>query len=159
MEISNILCTSKPEDWLNVIEDDKQRYILMALVKSGITEDKIIEMWLDEVEKQGQAFTVMNFHKITRSDLMEKFKELFTKLICGDEVYLENRKEIISQTKNLHKIITVSLATTIGAHFGLQAAIIYPVIALFLSTVSRLGFDTYCELQGYPINDQKKDNT
>lgn len=117
MGILNILNTSSSIDWLNTIEDEKQRNTFILLIKSGYSEDKIFEVWLNALEEMKQSPDT-NMYKYTPfkfNELKEKVKGEFIKFVCGDKNYLEQQKDIIGQAKNAHKALVLTLATTIGA--------------------------------------------
>lgn len=153
MEIINILNNSKPTDWINTLEDEKQRSIFLAFINSGVNEEKISEIWLDELENNRTFDSrVLELKLVKLKDLKESFMDEFVKLVCGDEKYFEERKEFIIKAQNTHKYVVLSIATSLGAKFGFEATVIYPVVTLMLSSVSKIGFNAFCTTQGYPTN-------
>ena len=135
----------------------------IALINNGISEERIIDMWLEEYCKiQESTESVMHQYKrFNFAEHKEKVLDEIVKSVCRNTKYFEDEEQsnLVQQGKNAYKYIVTALAGTIGAKYGIEVAIIYPLITLTLSWATRINIEAWCTCQGYPCNQEKMTKT
>lgn len=151
MNIENIINTSTPEDWIENIEDEQLRNYFIHLLKKGFSEDKIVEVWLNELKKiKDSTDAKLYFVPFDFKDYKERVLDEIVKLICGDKKYLTEQEEIKFEGKKARQYIGYTIAGSIGATFGIEVALVFPIICLLLSSIAKISVEAWCKIQLNP---------
>ena len=97
----------------------------------------------DDVLPKGRGFGARDYWKALKRE--------FHILICGasegeDDPYTDLRKVIDKHGAKSQVAIVSTIAAFIGAHIGLEAAVLVPWIAILLGLVRKVGAEAFCRV-------------
>jgi hypothetical protein len=140
IELENIT-GSYEDDWSQALKP-YQRTLVDELLALGKTTEEIALIWLDKVGAENNA----PFGSQSSSqNFFDAVKLEFSKLVCGDDRYEDDRKKI-NTLWGKHKVAIVStIAAAIASQLGIAVAILTPVIALLLDLFGKLGRNAWCD--------------
>jgi hypothetical protein len=140
-ELDKLVLDSNPDDWLSALPVYQQRGIEALL--SGRAPEQAAMMWLTQA---GPADTAPFGGLRTGASLLYKNVLVeIRKLLCGDNEYLEERKDVQAAIGTSKVALIATLAAAIGPHLGAAAVFIAPVVAIVLSVVAKAGAVTVCQ--------------
>lgn len=118
-----------------------QRNTIEKLLENGLDYEDAANVWLSA---NGPANTFPFGAEVKKNLFVEKLKDEVGALMCNEEKYVEERKEIIAKCKGagsaIITIITAYLAPVVGA----TPALILPAVALIFNVISKIGVNAWC---------------
>ncbi len=78
------------------------------------------------------------------SSYSERFKKELAKFICGHPDYDSLRENIKSKGDTVNKFTIPLISAAIGDQMGLTQGLLVPVVAVALSTISKISINAYC---------------
>lgn len=83
----------------------------------------------------------------TPPDYWQRLVDEIRVLLCTEEKRYEKVRDRISQAKPAANAVVSMVAAAIGAHIGIEQAILVPFVALGLAVVSRVSLEAWCAAQ------------
>lgn len=132
------------DQWLSELKPYQAASISSLLIEYG--EEEAIKRWLSA---NGSAENIP-FGGENSNDgnlFMVKFKLEFKKLICGHYDYKYVHKNLNSQATIVKAYWIATISTELSSTLGFAATLLFPVVAIMLSTVGKIGLRAYCSSQ------------
>lgn len=121
-----------------------QRNSITGLLNQGKTPEEAAIIWLSA---NGAAHTYPFGSQTNTSAFYNKLILEVEALLCGEDRYVEERKQFLVQYKAGEVYMVSFLSTLVAPVVGAAAAFIAPAIALILVTVCKLGIHAWCSLR------------
>lgn len=121
-----------------------QRDISIKLIEDhGL--DKAAEIWIDN----NNLNDLKKFGGIQedKKKLYDFILDEFNLFICGDKKYKSDRQKLASASSPTALLFVSSISSIISAYLGLAAALITPVIAILLCSISKIGVNAWCKFK------------
>ena len=84
----------------------------------------------------------------TPPDYWRRLVDEIRVLLCTEDARYKGVRDRILQTKPAANLMVSMVAATIGAHIGIEEALLVPFVALGLSLVSRVSIEAWCATPG-----------
>lgn len=153
MEKLEDILSLDPEQLISALPKYQSNTIREMLASNG-DYLMVADNWLSTKPSNTVGFGGSNQPNIYREKILEELE----KFICGDEKYLNERKQISSHTdKSLGYILGV-ITTAIGATLGTSSILILPVVVLLLGCMGKITLNGWCEarktIRSQSVNDE-----
>lgn len=135
MDIPNL----ELNEWLKELKPYQKEIMEQLIEKFG--EDGAIEKWL---LANGPSNTIKFGGDKTCKPFLDRFKEEFTKFICGHEDYLKEQTQLAEQGEVTRTMLVGSISGLIGSKLGVATTVIAPVVVISLFTLGKIGRKAYC---------------
>lgn len=129
------------DDELLVLLKPYQQKILLPLIDS-VGEEEAAKIWLSpDMEKQLVSF---GGGENQQDPYFDRLIKEIRKLICGDEIYQEDRERIIEKANTSAFFVVSTISALMGDVFGVAPALLTPVVILILKMISKVGINAWC---------------
>ena len=131
----------EPSDWLTAIPGYNV-VVIREMLAAGHSFVAVAEIWISQTgpdQNQPHGSSPPNQQKF-----FERAKSEFSKFVCGDPSYSELRQQASKTWTGQKTAIVSSISAVIAANIGVTLALLVPVIALLLATVSQIGIEAWC---------------
>lgn len=143
------LFQAEDDAWLNALPEYQKERVL-ELQSTGMKHEEIAEKWLSAIPNNTVTFGTEDNKKVFLKNVGIEIE----KLLCGDESYNEQRKNIISSTDIVHTSFVSMVSVAIAPALGTSAIFIAPVVVLFFTTFGKITLNAWCTTR----KEQKEEN-
>lgn len=129
------------DEWVEGLPSYQREHIKLMMTSASPT-DVAIE-WLSN---SGSAETApFGGVRVGATLFYDKLLVEIQKVICGNEEYENERKEIVSAGNAGKMFIVAAISTAVAPHVGAVAVVIGPAVALILAVVGKAATGAACE--------------
>ncbi len=118
-----------------------QRNTIEKLLENGLDYEAAANVWLSA---NGPANTFPFGAEVKKNSFVEKLKDEVGALMCNEEKYVEERKEIIAKCKGAGSAIITIITAYLAPIVGATPALILPAVALIFNVISKIGVNAWC---------------
>lgn len=120
--------------------------IKALLDKNDNDEDKVAQIWLSS----GGLINTATFGGLPSSASNKNYyqclKDELNKLICGDDTYVEEKKQIRRKGNLINVYAASQIAIFLSPVIGVSVPILTPAIVLMLHVISKVSVNAYCSM-------------
>jgi hypothetical protein len=142
MSIDSLIMQGNDEEWIAALPR-YQTDLITLLIRSGRSPEDIAQIW----SSPSSHTDVQPFGIVAQDSLfLRNLKEQMRELLCGSDRYKEERTQIVESFPDRTAIVSTLSALT-GAHLGLSAVFIAPIVIAVLLAIRKVGLSAWCETQ------------
>ena len=130
------------EEWLSAIKP-YQRNVILHFLKE-LPPEEAAEKWLGST---GSPNTIPFGGTQDTKPFWNSFKAEFTRFLCDDTAYFNDKKELFAQKKASREVLVGAISAAIGAAVGYSSILLAPAVAILLCTAGKIGVVAYCKSQ------------
>lgn len=151
-----LLVESESLDWISVLPGYQQS-LISSLSKDHSLEEVAIAWLSSSGSKDTAPFGGVKAGAVLlyKNVLLE-----IQKLLCGDQAYDKERKQLISAGDVSRATVVSTISIAVAPLLGSSAVVVAPIIAIVFSVLSRAGVTTACQgLTGLLADADSHDDT
>jgi hypothetical protein len=139
--------------WLGTLPP-YQRDSIIELQGKGQSLDQITETWLGASAMTTAPFSSGSSPQPAPS-FLSKLKDEIAAFLCGAERYEDERTKVLGQAKHLPTVVVSAISVAIAEYVNVTAAVLMPVVALILASLSKISLNAWCATKGYSQENKK----
>ncbi len=133
------------DKWLYILKPYQRKTIKALLDKNDNDEEKVAQIWLSSVGPINTA-TFGGVSSASNKNYYQCLKDELNKLICGDDTYVEEKKQILEKGNLINVCASSQIAVFLSPVIGLSVPILTPAIVLMLHVISKVSVNAYCSM-------------
>lgn len=134
------------DKWLQILKPYQRNTIKALLEKNNGDEETVAQLWLTSF---GPINTV-TFGGVpsntSNKNYFQSLKQELNKLICGDESYENERKQILNKGSLINVATSAKIATILAPVVGVSITILTPALVLLLHVIGKVSVNAYCAM-------------
>lgn len=134
------------DTWLDILKPYQRNTIKALLDKHDNDEEKVAQIWLSS----GGPINTATFGGLPSSASNKNYyqclKDELNKLICGDNAYVEEKKQILEKGNLINVCAASQIALLLSPVIGVSVPILTPAIVLMLHVISKVSVNAYCSM-------------
>ena len=132
--------------WLDILKPYQRNTIKALLDQNDNDEEKVAQIWLSS----GGPINTATFGGLPSSasnkNYFQCLKDELNKLICGDDTYVEEKKQILKKGNLINVCAASKIALLLSPVIGVSVPILTPAIVLMLHVISKVSVNAYCSM-------------
>ncbi|MDU7439469.1 MAG: hypothetical protein E7L05_02585 [Clostridium sp.] len=140
MEILNNLINDSTSSWIDALPT-YQKNKINELLEKGYSTTEVAELWLSASPKNIAPFGTEKGNNI----FLEKIKEEFEGLLCGDSKYDSYRSKLSNEVTLSKGYVIGFISSAIAPFVGTSGTFIAPIVALLLVGMRKVTLNAWCK--------------
>lgn len=140
------------DTWLDILKPYQKKTIKTLLEKNDNDEEKVAQIWLSSAGPINTATFGGLASSSPNKNYFQCLKDELNKLICGNNTYLEEKKQILEKGNLINVCASSQIAIFLSPVIGVSVPILTPAIVLMLHVISKISVNAYCSM----INNHSK---
>lgn len=153
MKNLNNLINDNESSWIGALPI-YQKNRINTLLEKGYSYTEVSEIWLSATPQNIAPFGTEKGNNI----FLEKIKDEFECLLCGDSKYDSYRTELLNKISLSKEYVIGLISSAIAQNIGTSGTFIAPIIALLFMGIGKISVNAWCECckeKNKNNNDQK----
>lgn len=134
------------DTWLDTLKPYQRNTIKALLEKHGNDEEKVAQIWLSSIGPINTATFGGLPSSTPNKNYFKCLKNELNKLICDDESYVDEKKQILEKGNLINVCASSQIAILLSPIVGVSVPILTPAIVLMLHLISKVSVNAYCSM-------------